>query len=271
MNRRRLLQLETILLMLVALSAAAAPAVPQGQPQDETRRLVGAWDITVHTPRGDVPSWLGVERSGATTVGRFVGVVGSARPLSKIEIAQGVLRLDVPRQYESRDLHFEGRLDGDRITGEATGYAKEPCPWIAVRAPRLKREGKPAWGPPVALFNGRDLDGWRTQGGQNHWIVQDGLLVNAKDGANLVSTAKFEDFKLHAEFRYPKGSNSGIYLRGRYEVQVEDDEGDDVNVHTIGGIYGFFAPCVRAAKRPGEWQTLDVTLVGRVATVVLNG
>jgi hypothetical protein len=245
----------------------SAPA----QPQDESRRLVGAWDITVRTPRGDAYSWLEVESSGANLVGRFVGQVGSARPISKVEFAQGTVRFTMPRQYEAHELQFEGRLEPDGLAGTVTGYASQPCPWTAKRAPSLKRDHAPQWGRPIALFNGVNLDGWTTQGSVSHWVVENGLLANAKDGANLVSTAKFDDFKLHAEFRYPKGSNSGIYLRGRYEVQIEDDEGTAVTVHSIGGIYGFFAPCEKPAKKPGEWQTFDITLVGRVATVVFNG
>ena len=87
----------------------------------------------------------------------------------------------------------------------------------------------------------------------------------------MVTEHKFTDFKLHTEYRYPKGSNSGVYLRGRYEVQIEDDHGDVADSHGSGGVYGFLTPAVNAAKKPGEWQTLDVTLVGRVVTVELNG
>src|SRR5439155_11749478 len=102
-------------------------------------------------------------------------------------------------------------------------------------------------------------------------VVRDGLLVNATPGTDLVSERTFTDFKLHAEFRYPKDSNSGIYLRGRYEVQIEDNFGLEPDSHLIGGIYGFLTPSVNTAKRPGEWQTVDVELVGRMVTVVLNG
>ena len=256
---------------LAAVSADATPKLKSRQVSEDARRLAGAWDITVQTSRGEAFSWLEVQESGATLVGRFVGRVGSARPISRVEFSQGIVRFTMPRQYEDHDLQFEGRVEGDRLSGTVTGYDKASCTWAAKRAPSMRRERRPKWGRPIALFNGINLEGWQTQGAESHWIVQDGLLANARDGANLVSTAKFEDFKLHAEFRYPKGSNSGIYLRGRYEVQIEDDEGADVNVHTIGGIYGFFAPCVRAAKKPDEWQTFDITLTGRVATVVLNG
>ena len=96
-------------------------------------------------------------------------------------------------------------------------------------------------------------------------------MVNAEPGNNLISERKFGDFKLHAEFRYPKGSNSGLYLRGRYEVQIEDSFGEDPECHRMGGVYGFLTPCTNAARPPQEWQAYDITLVGRTVTVHLNG
>jgi hypothetical protein len=123
------------------------------------------------------------------------------------------------------------------------------------------------------LFDGKSLEGWkpRSADAKNGWTAKEGVLVNAFGGTDLLTEAKFSDFQLHAEFRYPKGSNSGIYLRGRYEVQIEDDFGDEPDSHRIGGVYGFLTPSVNACKRAGEWQTVDITLVGRVVTVVLNG
>ena len=79
------------------------------------------------------------------------------------------------------------------------------------------------------------------------------------------------DFKLHIEFRYPKGSNSGVYLRGRYEVQIEDLEGTEPPNDVIGAVYGFLPPNASVAKASGEWQTYDITLVGRLVTIVFNG
>ena len=97
------------------------------------------------------------------------------------------------------------------------------------------------------------------------------ILTNVAPGAGLVTRDSFTDFKLHVEFRYPKGSNSGIYLRGRYELQIEDTPGSEPLDDGLGSIYGFLMPSVNAGKQPGEWQTYDVTLVGRLVTVVLNG
>jgi hypothetical protein len=157
--------------------------------------------------------------------------------------------------------------------------------WTGKRAPPLKRDKPPTWGEPVELFNGKDLSGWKArppepnspppaagEGWVGGWRIHDGLLVNEKPGTDIVSDRTFTDFKLHAEFRYPKESNSGIYLRGRYEVQIEDNFGlYPPDSHHIGGVYGFLTPSVNAAKRAGEWQAIDVELVGRKVTVTLNG
>ena len=256
----------------------SGPAVV-GRADPPARRdppVVGRWDVTVSGPGGTYPSWFEVRRSGTRTlVGSFVGRVGSARPVSRVEYDDGRIRFTVPPQWERRtdDQTFEGRLDGDVLRGETTDDAGRRVTWEAHRAPPLKRAHPPRWGEPVELFNGRDLAGWkpRSSAARNGWVVQDGVLVNATPGGDLMTERPFTDFKLHAEFRYPKGSNSGIYLRGRYELQIEDNFGDEPDSHKAGGVYGFLTPRVNAAGKAGEWQTLEVTLVGREVTVVLNG
>jgi len=107
--------------------------------------------------------------------------------------------------------------------------------------------------------------------GNNQWIVEDGVLKSPHSGANLVTDQTFTNFKLHIEFRYPKESNSGVYLRGRYEVQVEDEEDISPAKDKLGAVYGFIEPSEKAGKSAGEWQTYDITLVGRMVTVMLNG
>jgi hypothetical protein len=265
----------TLLALGVAALAVAAEAQQQPPAKRRPASIVGRWDLTVQGPDGAYPSWLEVRRSGRTLVGSFVGQVGSARPVSRVEFEDGRLRFSVPPQYEQRkdDLGFEGRLDGDTLRGQTTDDKGRPATWTGRRAPALRRDKAPEWGEPVELFNGKDLAGWRPRSAErkNGWVVKDGLLVNATPGNDLVTEKKFTDFKLHAEFRYPQGSNSGIYLRGRYEVQIEDNFGREPECHIIGAVYGFLTPSVNAAKKAGEWQTIDVTLVGRVVTVLLNG
>jgi hypothetical protein len=262
-------------LLLLGIASALT-----GQDDPFTMRksppVVGRWDVTVRSPEGDYPTWFEVRQSGyRTLVGSFVGRFGSARPLGRVDFDQGRVRFTLPPQWERRtdDLRFEGKLDGDVLRGETTDDQGKRVRWEARRAPALKRDRPPTWGDPVELFNGRDLAGWkpRSAGVKNGWLVRDGLLTNAAPGNDLLTERTFTDFRLRAEFRYPKGSNSGIYLRGRYEVQIEDNYGEAPDSHKIGGVYGFLTPCVNAGKRAGEWQTLEITLVGRTVTVVLNG
>jgi hypothetical protein len=254
----------------LGLAVAAVTAAEREAP------VVGRWDLTVQGAEGGYPSWLEVRRSGRTTlVGSFVGQTGSARPISRVEFADGRVRFVVPPQWEDRkgDLVFEGRLEGDTLKGHTTDEKGRRVTWMGRRAPSLKRPRPPKWGAAVELFNGKDLTGWapRTAGARSAWQVKDGVLVNTASGCDLRTEGTFTDFRLRAEYRYPRGSNSGIYLRGRYEVQIEDDFGKEPDSHGSGGVYGFLTPSVNAARRAGEWQAVDVTLVGRVVTVVLNG
>jgi hypothetical protein len=108
-------------------------------------------------------------------------------------------------------------------------------------------------------------------GATSAWIVGDGTLVSPGHGSELISNTQFEDFKLHVEFNCAPGSNSGIYLRGRYELQIEDDPQPEGPTMRTGGVYGFLAPSPEQPRKPGEWQRYDITLVGRVVTVVQNG
>jgi hypothetical protein len=238
--------------------------------------IVGRWDINVQSPKGLYPSWLEVRRSGYTTlVGTFVGQVGSARPISRVEFENGHVRFSVPPQWEKRkdDLHFEGMLEGGRLRGETTDEKGQRLTWTASRAPSLKREAQPEWDQPIQLIGDQGLAGWKSRGGtgQNNWVVRSGMLVNTAAGNDLFTERTFTDFKLHVEFRYPAGSNSGVYLRGRYEVQIEDNYGEEPECHRIGAIYGFLTPAINAAKPAGEWQSFDIELVGRVVTVIFNG
>ncbi|MDQ3698422.1 MAG: DUF1080 domain-containing protein [Gemmatimonadota bacterium] len=235
--------------------------------------IVGRWDITIHTPDGGLPSWLEIRRSGSRTlVGQFVGVVGSVRPISRVDVGEGQMRFSIPPQWEQgeNDMSFEGRLQGDRLTGRMTFPDGRRFDWTANRAPSLRRLTGPTWAEPVRLFNGKDLTGWRAVG-ENQWEVVNGLLRNTRTGGNLVTDREFTDFKLHVEFRYPRGSNSGVYLRGRYEVQIVDSLGAEPASDLIGAVYGFLAPSEIAAKNAGEWQSFDITLVGRIITVAVNG
>jgi hypothetical protein len=182
--------------------------------------------------------------------------------------------LRVPVQYETDidALRFEGTVRGERIEGTTLAPDGAALKFTAVRAPQLP-QSRVRWRTPAPLMNGRDLAGFRPRSARHPgcWSVRDGVLAATPPCVDLVSEAAFGDFRLHAELRFPPRSNSGIYLRGRYEVQIQDDAGMALDSLRMGGIYGFIAPAVDAARAAGEWQTLDVELVGRFVTVVLNG
>jgi len=260
-----------------AAGVLAAAAWATAGPQDgEPPAVIGRWDLTVGEPGRSHPSWLEIERSGhRTLVGRFVGGGGSARPIGKIVHENGRIQFSIPPQWEDtrEDLQFEARLEGGRLEGTVTESGRVTR-WVGVRQPPLPsgRE-EPAWGSPIALFNGRDLSGWRLRhaGGKNGWSVQDGALANRPPRTDLVSEQAFRDFRLRAVLRLPRGSNSGIYLRGRYELQLENTPGGDPLHSRLGCVYGFLAPSFDAARPPEEWQELEATLVGRRLTLRVNG
>src|SRR5687767_1443199 len=194
--------------------AAAWYPDTSAQSRAASDALLGRWDLVVQRGTQTSPSWLEVERSGtATLVGQFVGSGGSARPIARIEFTDGTFRFAIPPQWESnpRDIAFEGRLEGDRLTGSMTMGDGQKVTWSGTRAPSLRRAGRPVWGEPITLFNGTSLDGWQPVGRRgSQWRAEGGILQNANSGANLVTAQKFDDFKLHLEFRVPKEANSGV-------------------------------------------------------------
>jgi hypothetical protein len=256
--------------------SALLPGSAVAQTQTDPRTpILGRWDLVATGPEGSYPSWFEATQSGHDAiVGRFVGRVGSARPIGRLEFANGAFRFAIPRQWEegSGELRVEGKLDNGRLSGTITTPQGDKHQFTGARTPSMRR-ATPTWGAPVELFNGKDLTGWTTQGpGESRWKAVSGVLANTASGANLMTTRTFGDFKLHLEFRYPKGGNSGVYLRGRHEVQIEDNTEREwpATVH-VGGVYGFLSPNENASAGPDQWNTYDITLIGRRVTIVLNG
>ncbi|MEM7511557.1 MAG: DUF1080 domain-containing protein [Bacteroidota bacterium] len=248
--------------------------------------LIGSWDLTIKMDDDQLknlgmfrhglaesdgfPGWLKVKQSGfATLVGYYVGYEGSARPISEVHYddKKDVYHFTIPPQWRDiEDIYVEFALEDGTLSGyqELNG---NKLAFTGVRAPKLAREKPPVWGSPINLLSD-NMDHWVIPK-NNKFEMVDGVMMNKERGGNLITNQKFDDFKLSVEFKYPEGSNSGIYLRGRYELQIEDSKNaDEVS---IGGIYGFIAPTVNAAKGPGEWQTYEITLVGRHVTVIHNG
>lgn len=236
--------------------------------------FLGRWDLTLKAPDREYPSWLEVSEDGATLKAEYVGRWGNARPLPKVEVANGKLTFVSPKDEEAMptDMVFEGTLTGKTLSGKVNGPNSATWEWTGVRAPLLERKTMPKWGKAIALFNGKDLTGWKmSAAGKNEWKVENGILVKPAGGPELITDAKFEDFKLHVEFKCGQASNSGVYLRGRYEVQIETDSIEDPPNRRMGGVYGFIAASPEQPRTPDVWQSYDITLVGRHVTVVQNG
>ncbi len=236
----------------------------------------GRWDIQV--PGQSRAWWLEVRNAGTPQAsGLFVGAPGGQMDtIRDLLIADGELSFSFWRQWRGRDSERERGIWSARIRdGKLEGVflrpgQQQPIRFIGVRAPVITDKDDGSWreSEPVMLFNGKDLAGWRnTQG----WQVRDGLLHSDGRGRNITSEASFWNFKLHVEYRVGEGSNSGIGLRGRYEVQIMEDYGRPVDGHSNGSLYSRILPAVNASKPPGEWQTYDIRLVGRIVSVVLNG
>lgn len=152
-----------------------------------------------------------------------------------------------------------------------------PASPFGREAPATK--GTLRWGEPISLFNGKDFTGWEFSDPSlaGSWKVVQGILVSSGRGSNLMTSRKFGDFKLHLEFNCAPKSNSGVYVRNRFpdvpwlEVQIETDSEQEPPAHHTGAVYGLLAPSPDLPRRAGEWQTFDITLVGRTITVVHNG
>ena len=242
---------------------------------NSSKPYLGRWDLTLMAGDHEYPSWLEVTEVDGKLTAQYTGRWGNARRLPKTEISAGHLMFVSPKEEEDSksDLVFQGKVANGKLTGTLNGPDGTTWSWIGVRAPSLKSTKSPKWGKPIQLFNGKDLTGWKMDkpSPDKPWKVVDGTLVSPGHGPEIISDHKFKDFKLHIEFNCAAGSKSGVYLRGRYEVQIEDNSTQEPTSHHTGGVYGFIDPKPELPRKPGEWQTYDITLIGRTITVVQNG
>lgn len=253
--------------------------------------LIGDWTFTL--PSGQA-GWISVGESeaGETEVAMLVDV-GPIKPLKGVEVKEGRIQVPLKSRRKSGQLlsHHTATLWADKgvLHGEFTttypdgketkeGFAAKAIP-LMPPAPDLS---KVTWGEPIALFDGKSLEGWKLRRPEkvNGWSVENGELVNTTpktdfsaigDYGNLMTEAVFGDFKLCIEFNVGKDRNSGVYLRGMYEAQVVDRDSKMQGIAGVGSVFGRVERSENAAKPGGEWQTYELTLVDRHITVVLNG
>lgn len=255
--------------------------------------FVGRWALTI--PGGGA-GWLGVEEKEGKLSGSVLWGGGSVVAVTSTTVEGDKLvikrvsknKVKQPDGSEKQETVTEtitATREGDAlklVTVKAKADAKEygRAEFTGKKIPAIPPRPDLArikFGEPVSLFNGKDLSGWRLMNpkSDNGWSVADGVLMNrvekGKHHGNLRTDAEFEDFNLKLEVRTMPGSNSGIYLRGIYEVQVAETFGKPVDSHNMGALYSRITPSVAAEKPTGEWQTFDITLVDRHLTVILNG
>ena len=281
-----------ILICLFAFSATLLSRAA-GNP------FLGEWELTIP---GGAAGWLGVEEKNGKLEASIMWGSGSVLPLASAKVDGDHLLLT--RDYEIERTDASGKKTKVNLTENITGSIKgDQIQLVSVKpdenspgrdkeahfsgrrqppmppAPDLSRV---KFGKPIKLFNEKDLTGWRltNPAAVNGWSVKDKLLVNNpkqeegkphKNYGNLRTDREFEDFNLKVEVRVETNQNSGVYLRGIYEVQVEDSFGGAPDPHHMGAVYSRIKPTVAAEKPPGEWQTMDITFVDRHVTVVLNG
>lgn len=247
----------------------------------QEKSFLGKWDIMGDAPNQNVVYWLEVKKEADGKLsGSFLNRGGSVLPLPSITIENGELVFAVNKQANSPIHH--AKVVGKELKG-AVKTANNTINWTGVRPPKwgnYNANGKHKFGTPVALFDGKTLDNFDAQIKTKPfgWNLVDGVMTNDVHGNNLVSKQKFQNFKINCEYKLePKqpggnAANGGIYLRGRYELQVLDDETATTDrLHAHMALYSRVAPLLQASKKAGEWQEMEATIVGNRVTVKLNG
>ncbi len=273
----------------VLLTLGACSSEPPA-PTVDAADFNAAWDIAAPVSPG--AWWLKVEGAGTPNMtGEMVGPPGGGMyEPDEMSVVDGELvytfkdyKYSLPGEdlpWPDRPLRsatYRAKLVDGELHGsmEIDGHPETRVEWIGERAPVIADKDDGTWkeGETIELFNGKNLDGWKALHPERgmKWTVKDGILMNDPPTSDIVSDQKFWNFKLHAEYRLYENSNSGIGLRGRYEVQIAEDYGKPPNKQGHGAIYYRIVPTSNPSKPAGEWQTMDVTLIGRDVTVVLNG
>jgi hypothetical protein len=252
---------------VLALCAAAATLQADATP------FLGRWNLTGTGADSNAIFWLEVTQEGGQLAGRFLNRGGSPVALPVIRLEGNELVFEVSAgEKRPRIVHRASAKDG-QLVGKAT-LADRTLNWVGVRPPKWPAADANAshrFGEPVTLSG--SLDNWALQRPDrpSGWSIVDGAMTNEKDANNLVSKQTFKDFRIQAEYKIAKGSNSGIYLRGRYELQVLDDHGKPPESHGHMAIYAWVAPRVNATRPPEEWQQMEATIVANKVSVTLNG
>jgi hypothetical protein len=240
----------------------------------DQKAFLGRWTLM---GGGDRPGayWLEVKDEAGKLTAKFLNRGGHPLTMENVRVEGEELIFTTPKSGANQTFsEFRGKVNGDKITATLKSGERmvnlsggRPPNW-----PPSNANGRHTLGAPVVLFEGKSLDAFGGQRpGELNWSIEEGVMTNGEHANNLVSKEKFKDFKLNAEYKVGPGTNSGIYLRGRYELQVLDDYGKPPFDRGHMAIYGWKAPPLNSSKPAGEWQTVEATVVGNHVTVIHNG
>ena len=246
-------------------------------------RIDGRWAFDA----GGQGAWLGLDDFEKTGEAQLLLMGGSPVTVKPVRRADGSYAIYREWLYEGhpdwnvfRELTFKPTNAEymDVTFAQQRGGLKpdfRPERIVARRIPTLGRVPQLSafeYGEPIDLLKD-GLAGWepKEKDRESRWTFRDGVLENCGSGANLVTKRRdFEDFKLSYDVRVDKDCNSGVYLRGIYELQVADSFGKPLDCHNMAALYGRIAPTVSAEKPAGEWQHVEAILCDRHLTVTLN-
>jgi hypothetical protein len=262
--------------LMLGIMTLGLAVIASAEPAGNEDAYLGRWDITATGSPSGLPRncWLELKREDGALKGRFNAGGGAVFDLPQVAIEHEQLKFQYPRGKSGTLQVWQGTMKGPRLVGTAQ-VDGQTLSWSGVRGPAWPAtppQRKP--GKPIDLFNGKDVSNWLCQDPRRPmgWFVKDGILANeGKEANNIYTRQKFNDFKLQVEFNVDPQSNSGVYLRGRYEIQILDGYNRPLDVHSQGALYGFIVPTVKADKPAGEWQNYDITLIANRVTVILNG
>ncbi len=256
--------------VVAALLATAVTSLAADQ-----KGFLGRWNLTGTGENAGYVYWLEVKDDGGKLTGRLLNRGGSPVPLQSVTVEGDELVFQLAGGENRPPTVFRAQQAGNTLKGSVK-LGERTVELVGARPPKWGKydaNAKHRYGKPVELFDGKSLDAWDVQNKNrpSGWTVVDGAMANEPKANNLVSKQKFKDFKINADYKLEKDSNSGIYLRGRYELQVLDDYGKEPEAHGHMAIYAWTAPKVNASKPAGEWQTMEAIVVGNRVTVTLNG
>jgi hypothetical protein len=301
--KTKLLPLCLCIGMLLFFSCSGPKNKPSGAALQKTdiSEFTGQWTIDIE---GGSVGWLEVRQEDGYLDGDVLWGGGSVLPVSSIFLAKDHVLVvqrsnNIVRKRDENNnplktmvvtdwmeiIRAGEKIDGILLSPRRNGLSVDTTKFVGVKLPPVPPAPDLAalkFGEPVSLFNGKDLTGWKliNEKQVNGFKVIDGTLVNdpvQKEGeahisyGNLRTEKEFEDFNLKLEVNVPAGNNSGVYLRGMYEIQVVDSYKKELDPHNMGAVYSRIKPVTAAEKPGGEWQTMDITLCKRHATVILNG